>query len=144
MHENNSQRLEAVLLQLLDLPPDCLLIRFLHDLDGFSTHASQYTLRILAAIVAPRDLPIVIEFDPSFLHLGIIGVADERDPFVDLDYPIVEYPRLVDGKIKDAWSRLVADQKQIPEAFGDQESVSGAFAFQERVGRDRRTQANVV
>ena len=72
------------------------------------------------------------------LSLWVRRVPDERHPLVHLDDLRIERRCATDVEIKDARARLVADQEKVFEAFGDEQCVSVTFAFQERVGSDRR------
>ena len=78
------------------------------------------------------------------LRIGVRCVPDERHPLVHLDDVRVEWRRASDVEIKDPRAGLVPDQEEIFEPPSDEQRVSVAFAFQERVGSDRRRQSDVI
>lgn len=78
------------------------------------------------------------------LCLGVRRVPDERHPLVHLDDVRVERRRASDVEIKDPRAGLVPNQEEVFEPFSDEQRVSVAFAFQERVGSDRRRQSDVI
>ena len=64
---------------------------------------------------------------------GAIG----KDTLVDLDDTLIQHVGLDDVLGEDFRPRLVADAQRVPEASGDQQQRSVAFALQQRIGGNR-------
>lgn len=120
--------------------------------NGFSRYTSHdfpWSLRVPLSIPsrAPKSPPHRAVFVPLhrvLLGLGIRRIPDERHPLVHLDDVRVERRCASDVQIKDPRTGLVPDQEKVFESFGDEQRMSVAFAFQERIGSDRRRQSDVI
>lgn len=77
---------------------------------------------------------VVCKLDSVVASVGVRGIADKSDAFIDLNDTRVEHLWLLDCEVKYGGSGLVADLNEVLEALGDDERVLLALSLEECVG----------
>lgn len=126
MSKNHSNGSIPLLVERLQIRPDCSLVDVLHDMDCLPTETLP-DLHALSAKALVHPLASIGSLHPGLGPLDGIGlvlrvrrVPDQSDALIDLDNVAIQCRWFFDVEVKYARASLIADFEQVFEALGDE------------------------